>query len=148
LTHTDKVYEQWIAEHVVRMCADLTDFAWPRDEELGVDWGFAFSVCRDETDAEKTRYARTAASMMKKYPDDIVDVRNRHWAVGWIDQLCVRMLDEEGKITKAGRDAVRRIARRIADGDVDLAQSLLEELHGALEAPRVAPASIAYGVPA
>jgi hypothetical protein len=39
--------------------------------------------------------------MLERFPDDVEAHTFRHWAVGWVDHLFVRIHDERGEITPA-----------------------------------------------
>jgi hypothetical protein len=93
---------QELAEKAVKESAELTDFAYTGDVDLGKTWAMTFSKSRDSNLMEVSNYESIKKDLEKRFPKDVSDERFSHWAVGWIDHLLVRMLDKRGKITKAG----------------------------------------------
>ena len=90
------------AEQAVRETAGPTDFIYRGKVDLGRTWAITFSKSRDSGLRELSNYAAIKEDLEKRFPKDVSDERFSHFAVGWVDQLLVRMLDKKGKVTKAG----------------------------------------------
>jgi hypothetical protein len=90
------------AEQAVKEAAQLTDFSYHGDKDLGRTWAITFSKSRDSGLLEQSNYDSVKGDLEKRFPKDVSDERFSHFAVGWLDQLLVRMLDRNGKVTKAG----------------------------------------------
>jgi hypothetical protein len=90
------------AEAAVKEAAELTDFSYRGDKDLGRTWATTFSKSRDSSILEQANYVAIKEDLEKRFPKDVSDERFSHFAVGWLDQLLVRMLDKNGKVTKAG----------------------------------------------
>lgn len=93
---------QKLAEEAVKETAGLKDFSYSGEVDLGGTWAITFSVNRDSGILEQSNYATIKGDLEKRFPKDVSDERFNHWAVGWVDHLLVRMLDKQGKVTKAG----------------------------------------------
>ncbi len=93
---------QKLAEEAVKESADIPDFAYTGEVDLGVTWATTFSQNRDSDLLEQSNYEAVKKDLEKRFPKDVSDERFSHWAVGWVDHLLVRMLDKKGKVTKAG----------------------------------------------
>lgn len=78
------------------------DFSYEGEKDLGRTWAMTFSKNRDSRIVEQSNYDAIKGDLEKRFPNDVSDERFRHFAVGWIDWLLVRMLDKRGKVTKAG----------------------------------------------
>jgi hypothetical protein len=90
------------AVQAVKEAAQLTDFSYRGDKDLGRTWAMTFSKSRDSSILEQANYDAVKGDLEKRFPRDVSDERFSHFAVGWLDQLLVRMLDKSGKVTKAG----------------------------------------------
>jgi hypothetical protein len=93
---------QKLAELAVSECANIPDFGWYGDEDLGVTWAFCFSKNRDSGLLEESNFdtvKRIFNDEGFEEGQDWSDVRCNHWAVGWVDYILVRMLDDEGRYT-------------------------------------------------
>jgi hypothetical protein len=90
------------AEQAVKEATQLTDFSYRGDKDLGRTWAITFSKSRDSGILEQANYDAIKGDLEKRFPKDVSDERFSHFAVGWLDQLLVRMLDKNGKVTKAG----------------------------------------------
>lgn len=94
--------EQRDAERAVEETRNLDSFAYWGDLPLGETWAFTFSRHRDSDSIQIDNFRVVVETMEEEFPDDFEIVSCSHWAVGWIDHLAVRMLDDEGKVTDAG----------------------------------------------
>lgn len=91
------------------------DFGYRGEVALGKTWGFTpFSRNRDSDSLENSNYERIVEDLTNEFPNDFSDEQFDHWAVGWIDQLLVRVYDKRGQITPAFRRAVE-IAQHLAE---------------------------------
>lgn len=78
------------------------DFIYAGEKDLGHTWAITFSKTRDSGITEQSNYDAIKGDLEERFPKDVSDEHFRHFAVGWIDHLLVRMLDKNGKVTKAG----------------------------------------------
>jgi hypothetical protein len=120
------------AEKAVKEAAELRfskDFSYHGEADLGQTWAMTFSQNRDSGLMEQSNYAAVKEDLEKRFPRDVSDERFNHFAVGWVDHLLVRMLDKNGKVTKAGIAALEWKDRLddypVAD-DEDLSRRELE----------------------
>lgn len=97
----DPKYQQE-AEQAVKESAQLTDFSYRGEKDLGRTWAITFSKSRDSGLIEQSNYDAIKGDLEDHFPKDVSDERFSHFAVGWVDHLLVRMLDKNGKVTKAG----------------------------------------------
>lgn len=81
----------------------IPDFAYWGDRDLGESWAITFSQHRDSDALERSNFRVIRADLERDFPDDVDDIRCDHWAVGWIDHLLVRVLDDSGEVTPAWR---------------------------------------------
>lgn len=102
---------QYIAEQAVKATRDRRDFGYSGPLPLGKTWALTWGRTRDSSAGESRSFERARKSMEKKYHGQVEVVRSRHWAVGWIEELAVRMLDDHGKVTAAGKDVILREMR-------------------------------------
>lgn len=79
------------------------NFVWegPSDESDPDKWAFTVSRHRDSGLLDESNFATISKDMEARFPDDVEVVHSSHWAVGWIDELAVRVFDEQGGITDA-----------------------------------------------
>lgn len=94
------------AEQAVKDTANLQNFSYRGEVDLGRTWAITFSKHRDSGLLQQSNFDTVKADLEKRFPKDVSDERFDHWAVGWIDHLLVRMLDKKGKVTKAGKAAL------------------------------------------
>lgn len=94
------------AEQSVKETAGLRDFGYSGDLPLGKTWGFTFGRSRDSTLLEESNFEVVEKDLKERFPEDVETVHSSHWAVGWVDELAVRMLDDKGKVTPAGAAAL------------------------------------------
>jgi hypothetical protein len=80
-----------------------SNFVWqgPSDGSDPDKWALTVSQHRDSGIVDQSNFAVINADMEKRFPDDVEVVSSSHWAVGWIDQLGVRVFDDKGRITDA-----------------------------------------------
>lgn len=91
------------AEKSVRDTAKIPDMAYRGDVDLGGTWAITISKHRDSDALARSNYEVIKNDMESKFPEDVSDERFNHWAVGWMDHLLVRMLDDNGQVTEAGK---------------------------------------------
>lgn len=90
------------AEQAVKETAEIKNFAYRGEVDLGSTWAITFSMNRDSGILDQSNYAAVKADMENRFPKDVSDERFNHYLVGWKDVLLVRMLGKNGKVTKAG----------------------------------------------
>ena len=73
------------------------DFGWWGGDEMFVTWGFAGINLRLNAGdiLEESNFHVITKDLMNKYPDDFEIVGCNHWAWGSMDQLTVRVLNDE-----------------------------------------------------
>lgn len=101
-TMTEAEY-QALAEKVVKSFREIPDFGYSGDLPLGRTWGIAFGQSRDSGLMEQSNFAVISADMLKRFRRDVQVVRFGHWAVGWVENIAVKMLDRHGRVTPAAR---------------------------------------------
>lgn len=69
-------------------------------------WGDLVGRHRDSDILEVSNFEVIEADLTKRFPDDVETASFGHFAVGWVEELLVRVLDKHGKITPAGKAAV------------------------------------------
>ena len=97
---------QYLAEQAVKATRERRDFGYSGKLPLGKTWALTFGRTRDSSPRESRDFERRAASMAKQHPGQVEVVRSRHWLTGWVEELAVHMLDDQGRITAAGKDAI------------------------------------------
>lgn len=102
---TDPKY-QALAEEAVRESGSRPDFGYSGGLPIGKTWGFTFAKHRDSGLLEQSNYEVIKKDLEERFSEDVQSEHFGHWAVGWIDELAVRMLDKKGKITAAGMAAL------------------------------------------
>lgn len=71
------------------------DFGYYGDLDLGGTWGFSgFSVNRDSEALERSNFQVVSEHMQKEHPDDVSIMGASHWAVGWSDELLVKVYQD------------------------------------------------------
>jgi hypothetical protein len=99
---TDTDY-QTLAQEAVAEFRKMRDFGYSGELPLGETWALTISKSRDSGLLEQSNYDSIYEDMKKRFPRDVVSERFGHWAVGWVEQLAVHMLDKQGRVTKAGK---------------------------------------------
>lgn len=94
------------ADALLAATEEGTGFVYYGDLELGTEWAFCFGQHRDSDALDRSNYRVILADLTARFPNAVQAERFTHWAVGWVDHLCVRLRDEEGDLT----DAVDRVA--------------------------------------
>lgn len=150
---TEVQASQWLAEKMVEQTADVTDFMFRSvgkcgHNEFGKTWGFTLGCLRDSSKSERRSFEAAEKRLMKKHPGDVENVRNSHWACGYIDQTLVRLLEDDGKLTPAAVSVVAEIAkqekRKLGHLVANVVEAALQvEMRcGKLKRPNLAPASL------
>ena len=90
-----------LAKQAMEMPAD---FAWFGDDEMFVTHGYSgISRHRDSGNIDNSNYAAIWKYLEEKYDEELFDdVGSSHWAVGWVDQITVRILKDGTKWEKYG----------------------------------------------
>lgn len=63
------------------------------NDDLFVTWGLTVSMHRDSDLVDVSNFERIHEDMQRVFPADVYVTHAGHWAVGWIDQLTVRVLE-------------------------------------------------------
>lgn len=94
--------ESWNQSDFGHWCAD--DLG---DEQYEDYWCMIMARNRDSDIQENSNYERVFEDLRLKYPPGFVaDFRASHFAVGWVEHLCVRALTRKGKPTKIFAEAL------------------------------------------
>jgi len=130
---------QWIAEKLVELSSNLDSFSFGGDEALGETWAFTLTVTRDDKPRLKQLHAIRSKKITDAFPEQSRMCHNRHWGCGWMDQLLVQMLDEDGKATEAARAVaeayIKELGRDKASCILDVAAQLQMQ-QGGIKSPR------------
>jgi hypothetical protein len=73
----------------------------PADESDRLNWGTFVGRHRDSGLLDQSNWIVVTEDMEKRFPDDVDLVRFGHWAVGWVEEMFVRIRDEHGRLTPA-----------------------------------------------
>lgn len=103
------------------------DFGYHGDRDMFRSWGLTISQHRDSGTLDRSNYrciVRDLDAHIESHgcdPDDYRhEVHSSHWAVGWCDQIAVRVLiDEDGEIIPAN---ITGAFRWVADVTLSLAE--------------------------
>jgi len=82
------------------------DMVYSGDLPLGETWALTFGHSRDSDHLEESNWDTITKDLEEKFPDDTEVVTFRHWGVGWIEELAVRMFDGQDRVTRAGLAAL------------------------------------------
>lgn len=73
-----------------------SDFGWWGRDEMFITWGWSgISKHRDSHLIDVSNFHFVSDDLIKKYEDDFQIVGMSHWAVGHVDHLIVRILEDE-----------------------------------------------------
>lgn len=112
------VYDEEFVPIALEALAMPSDYIAGSDDE-GVDWGrTGFSTHRDDDIYGRSNFRVACKDLEADYPDDFRVQGASHWAVGWVDELLVRILKPgveldygdvlaEGDITEAFKAAMK-----------------------------------------
>lgn len=71
------------------------------NEEMFVTWGLCGpSLTRDSDKLDESNYYIILNVLESEYPNDYQIVSSSHWLVGWVDQIAIRVLDEDDEPTE------------------------------------------------
>lgn len=79
----------------------------PDDGSDPLNWGTFLGHHRDSRLLEESNWEVITNDMLNRFPDDVELVTFGHWGVGWIEEMFVRMRDEQGRFTPAFKAAVK-----------------------------------------
>lgn len=103
---TDAEYQKQAEDMVAKTKEAMRQsFLYGGDLPLGETWAWTAGRSRDSDLLNQSNFA-VILEDMKQFRKDVKVERYGHWGPGWVERLCVRMLDKDGKVTKAGRAAV------------------------------------------
>jgi hypothetical protein len=99
---------QALAEKAVKATADELSgkhgpVGYHGDLPLGETWAMTIARNRDSEILTISNFDTISEDMQKRFSRDATIERFSHWGPGWVDYLMVRMLDKQGKVTKAGK---------------------------------------------
>ena len=97
-----------LAEKTAGNITRLRDCAWdgPSDGSAQEDWGTVGAKART-SDGHNRRSFQRRVEALAPFPDDAEVHHFRHWALGWVDHLMVRVYDKDRKLTPAFKRAAR-----------------------------------------
>ena len=90
------------AQDLVHASRDIPDFEYSGPLAIGETWAFTLSQTRDSDILAQDDFEEVRLDMLDRFVEDIEIVRCTHWAVGWVEYLAVRMLNEDSTVTTAG----------------------------------------------
>lgn len=92
-----------ISDQVIEQALERPEsFGYSGDLDLFNTWGLCGpSQHRDSDILTESNYATIVEDLEDRFPDDVEVVSANHWAVGWVEQLAVRVLGDDGKPTEA-----------------------------------------------
>lgn len=82
------------------------DVAYHGDLPLGESWALTFGHSRDSDLLEESNWETILKDLEERFPNDVEAIRFGHWAVGWVEELAVRVLGKNGRVTKAALAAL------------------------------------------
>lgn len=100
LTTNDPRIDQMLTESNPR---NIPDFAYFGDLPMGETWAWTFGTNRDADALVRSNWDVITFDMQSRFPDDTDIFRAGHWACGWVEQLSVRVLNDDGTMTDAGQ---------------------------------------------
>lgn len=102
-----KMSEEEIAKWKKEALARPSDFGYFGDREgMFETWTLGPVIQTRDSGIRGKANASTIKTMLKSDPsleDDWEITGCKHWAVGWVDQLSFRVIDEEGELTRISR---------------------------------------------
>lgn len=89
--------DKYIEEMAKKALTKPDDFGYWGSDEMFNTWGFSgFYKSRDSNNLDLSNFDYISDDLMSKYPNDFRIESYSHWAVGSVDQLCVRILKAPG----------------------------------------------------
>jgi hypothetical protein len=76
------------------------------DLAIGVTWATIVGRHRDSGLLEQSNFDTIKNDLEESFPNDVEVASFGHFAVGWIEELLVRMIDDQGAVTPAGTAAI------------------------------------------
>lgn len=92
--------EERLVKHAINCLKRPEDFGWFGGDEMFATWSFAGinKTINHDDPLEESNFEVISKDLMERFPDDFDVVGVKHWAVGSMDQLRVRVLKNEGKV--------------------------------------------------
>lgn len=103
--HVDIKAAREILDDTKRMLQS-PDVAYSGDLPLGETWALTFGHHRDSDLLEESNWDTILKDLEERFPSDVEAVRFGHWGVGWVEELAVRVLGKNGRVTKAALAAL------------------------------------------
>jgi hypothetical protein len=89
-------------ETIDRALERPSDFAYFGDRPLFETWGLCGPMTHRDADAlTASNYRVILKNMQERFPDDVDTLSSSHWAVGWCEQIMVRVINDDGTPTEA-----------------------------------------------
>lgn len=107
------------ASKLVSESSNLKDFGYWGGVPILDGWAMTVTMNPDSDLLGVSNFEIIAGDMEDRYPEDVSVERYQHWVTGWADALLVKMFDESGKATKAGRAIVTWLRKLQATEAVD-----------------------------
>ena len=77
------------------------DFGYSGSDDTFITWGFCgIDKNRDSKILESSNFEVITRNLMRRFPDDFRIEGYKHWAVGHVDRLVVRILKQDGPINE------------------------------------------------
>lgn len=98
----EKIFRNFnISELAEQALTRPDDFGWWGREEMFNTWGWSgIDVNNSSNVLDESNFAVVTKNLMDKYPDDFDIVGLKHWAVGHVDRLTVRILNTPGDFSE------------------------------------------------
>jgi len=92
--------EEYLVDMAKKSLNRPSDFGWFGGDEMFVTWSFAgVNVALNSDDIlQESNFHVISKDLMDRFPDDFDIVGVKHWAVGSMDQLRVRVLKNKGEV--------------------------------------------------
>jgi hypothetical protein len=93
------------------------DFGYYGDLDLFNTWGLCYALeHRDSNTFEQSNSAYIQAQIKARGLSESFEVLHfGHWAVGWIEQLAIKLVDDNGELNKPALDFMQEIHDSLAD---------------------------------
>jgi hypothetical protein len=91
-----------IEEMVKEALSKPEDFAWFGDAKYFVTWGLCGPTLVENSGdtLNQSNFEVIRDDLKERFPEDVEEIPQNHWAVGPITQLGIRVLDDDGETTE------------------------------------------------
>jgi len=90
------------ADEAVRESASRPGFEYSGDLPIGQTWALTISKNRDSALLEQSNFDKVSRDMDERFSSDVQIERFHDPMVGWTEELAVRMLEDDGKVSRPG----------------------------------------------